>query len=87
MAKNREFIKLSEKKDNLGICCIKRNDYRSFLKNEGIISKAGNFLDAKGDILGKHNRIINYTIGQWRGLRLNLDFPVIVSEIRLDSNE
>ncbi len=87
IAKKRGFVKLSEKKDSLGICFIEGNDYRKFLQKEGIISVPGNFVNEKGDILGKHNGIINYTIGQRHGLGINLNFPVFVSEIRLDQNE
>src|SRR5690606_31220931 len=63
------------------------DDYREFLKNEGLKFPKGNFVDNSGNILGKHNGIINYTIGQRRGLGINLNFPVFVSEIRLDANE
>lgn len=87
MAKERGFVKLSEKKDSLGICFIEGNDYRKYLENEGVFSKPGNFVDADGNILGKHNGIINYTIGQRRGLGINLNYPVFVAEIRLDANE
>ncbi len=37
--------------------------------------------------MAKHKGIVNYTIGQPRGLGLNLNFPVFVSEIRLNENE
>lgn len=87
IADQKGFKKLSSKKDSLGICFIEGNDYRVFLKNEGIISNPGNFVDKNGNILGKHNGIINYTIGQRRGLGINLNFPVFVSEFRLDENE
>lgn len=87
IAKERGFVRLSEKKDSLGICFIEGNNYREFLKNEGLISEPGNFVNDKGVVLGKHNGITNYTIGQRRGLGINLNFPVFVSEIRLDANE
>ena len=87
MAKERGFETLSERKESLGICFIEGNDYRKFLKNEEVKSKAGNFVDANGMILGRHNGITNYTIGQRRGLGVNLNFPVFVAKINLDDNE
>ncbi len=86
-AKEKGFVSLSEKKDSLGICFIDGNDYRKFLEKEGVKSLPGNFIDKSGTVLGQHSGIINYTIGQRRGLGLNLNFPLFVAEIRPDANE
>lgn len=86
-ARQKGFTSLSNKKDSLGICFIEGNNYRKFLEKEGIRSEPGNFVDENGNILGQHQGIINYTIGQRRGLGLNINFPVFVAEIRLDDNE
>lgn len=87
LAAKRGFGKLSEKRDSLGICFAPNGDYREFLKNEGVFSEPGNFVNAKGEILGRHSGIINYTVGQRRGLGVNLNSPVFVAEIRLDDSE
>ncbi len=87
MANERGYVSLSEKKDSLGICFIEGNDYRYFLKKRGIKSQPGNFVDENGNILGQHSGIFNYTIGQRRGLGLNLNFPLFVTKFRLDDNE
>ena len=87
LAAERGFGKLSEKKDSLGICFTPNGDYREFLKNEGFFSEPGNFVNPKGEILGRHTGITNYTVGQRRGLGVNLNFPVFVAEIRPDDNE
>lgn len=86
-ARKKGFVSLSTKKDSLGICFIEGNDYRNFLEERGIKSLPGNFIDKNGKILGQHKGICSYTIGQRRGLGLNLNFPLFVSEIRLDANE
>ena len=86
-AKNRGFEKLSNKKDSLGICFIEGNDYREFLIKEGVNSVPGNFVDKNGNVLGRHQGVTHYTIGQRRGLGLNLNYPVFVAEISLDDNE
>ena len=87
VARGRGFKTLSNKKDSLGICFIEGNDYRKFLEGEGIYSKPGYFVDSKGNILGEHKGITNYTIGQRRGLGININFPIFVSEFLLDENE
>lgn len=47
----------------------------------------GNFVNAKGKVLGKHQGIWNYTIGQRRGLGISADRPLYVIEINKDRNE
>jgi len=78
---------LAEKKDSTGICFIEGNNYRKYLNDKGITAVEGNFVNRTGAVLGKHNGIINYTIGQRRGLGINLNKPVFVSEIRAAKNE
>ncbi|MCK3686133.1 tRNA 2-thiouridine(34) synthase MnmA [Maribellus sp. YY47] len=87
LASEKGFKSLSEKKDSLGICFIEGNNYRKFLEENGIQSTPGNFIYHNNEIIGRHKGISNYTIGQRRGLGLNLNFPVFVAEIRLDTNE
>ena len=87
LAKEKGFISLSEKKDSLGICFIEGNDYRKFLERGGVKSGPGNFVDKNGMVLGQHSGITNYTIGQRRGLGLNLNYPLFVAEIRPEANE
>jgi len=87
LAEKRGFVSLSKKKDSLGICFIEGNNYRDFLDNAGIKSQPGNFVDEKGQVLGQHSGITNYTIGQRRGLGIHLNFPVWVAKIVLDANE
>jgi len=86
-ANRKGFKTLSMQKESFGICFIEGKDYRKFLETEGIFSKPGNFVDTQGNILGRHEGITNYTIGQRRGLGVNHNFPVFVSEFRLDDNE
>lgn len=87
LAERRGFRKLSSKKDSLGVCFIEGNNYRNFLQKRGFKSIPGNFIYHNSGVVGKHKGISHYTIGQRRGLGLNLNFPVFVSEIRPDQNE
>lgn len=81
------FSDLTKKKESLGICFIEDNNYRNYLKNSNIIIEPGNFVNLEGEILGHHIGYINFTIGQRRGLGLNLNKPLFVSEIRPATNE
>ncbi len=87
IATTKGFKFLSEKKESLGICFIDGNNYRNFLEKEGVKSKLGNFVNAKGEVFGKHKGITNYTIGQRRGLGIHLNYPVFVAKFDLDANE
>ena len=68
----------AKNKDSQDICFIKNNDYVSFLNENSCINKVGNFYDLQGNNLGMHNGIINYTIGQRKGLNIALGKPAYV---------
>jgi len=53
----------------------------------GYIPKSGNIINEKGKILGKHNGIHNFTLGQRKGLRIALGTPAFVAKINQDTNE
>ncbi len=59
-------------------------DYNELL---GVQPKKGNIVDKNGKILGCHNGIWNYTIGQRKGLGISASEPLYVLELRKDSNE
>ncbi|MTI47050.1 MAG: tRNA 2-thiouridine(34) synthase MnmA [Firmicutes bacterium] len=81
--------RISKKKDSVGICFINNGDYASYLKAQDsshTSTKSGNFIDIKGRIIGKHNGIINYTIGQRRGIDVESEKPMYVVEIDSEKN-
>lgn len=49
--------------------------------------KPGNFVDTKGKILGQHNGIWHYTVGQRRGLGISAEKPLYVLALKPDTNE
>jgi tRNA-uridine 2-sulfurtransferase len=76
-----DFYKnISESQD---ICFIE-NDYKDFLKNY-IKSKKGIIKTLDGKILGEHEGLFNYTIGQKKGLGLN--YHESLSVLKLDTNK
>ena len=59
----------AEKKDSTGICFIGERRFRQFLKNY-IPCNPGNIIDNKGNIVGRHEGVIYYTLGQRKGLNI-----------------
>ena len=81
-------VRLADKEDSQDICFIKDNDYSKFLNEQlNVKSKKGNFVDIYGNILGKHKGIVNYTIGQRRGLGIAIGKPAYVIKIKPKRNE
>ena len=81
-------LPVAHKKDSQEICFVPDNDYARFIKNStGKTIPKGNFVLADGKVIGEHQGIIHYTIGQRKGLNLSMGHPVFVTKIRPDSNE
>ncbi len=81
-------IPVASKPDSQEICFIPDNDYAKFIKEYGVGEVTeGNFVNTKGEILGRHKGIIHYTIGQRKGLNISLGKPAFVLEIRPETNE
>ena len=78
-------LPLSDRKESREICFIPDNDYPSFLRGRlaGAI-KSGQITDRQGKVLGKHRGIIDYTIGQRKGLGISSEEPLYV--VKIDSN-
>ena len=83
----QKALKNSEAKDSQEICFIDENDnYKNFLERRGITAPKGNFVDSEGKVLGEHQGILNYTIGQRKGLGLALGKPAFVTCINCADN-
>ncbi len=63
-------ISVANKKDSVGICFIGDINVHSFLK-ERLGEKIGDIVDASGNIVGSHNGLWFYTIGQRHGFTIN----------------
>lgn len=78
----------AEKPDSMEICFIPDNDYAGFLADRfGIKDCPGNYVDEAGNLLGKHQGIVHYTVGQRKGLGIALGKRIFVKEIRPLTNE
>lgn len=86
IAKENGLI-VATKPDSQDVCFIENNDYISFIKSKvNIASVEGNIVDVSGNVIGRHNGIVNYTIGQRKGLKLS-NGPFFVSRINAAKNE
>ena len=82
IAQERGFLKAAKKKDSLGVCFCPM-DYRTFLRkevNEALL-QPGKFYDEQGNYIARHEGYPFYTIGQRRGLGIDLNRAVFVKEI------
>ncbi len=80
-------LSVATTKDSQDICFVPDGDYRKILAENGVENVAGNFVNKHGDILGKHNGVCNYTLGQRKGLGVALGYPVFVTALRPETNE
>ena len=79
IAEERGFVN-SHKPDSQDICFVADGSYTSFLeKYTGKSEEKGDFIDKYGNVLGQHQGISHYTIGQRRGLGIALGRPVFVT--------
>ena len=78
-------LPVAQKRDSQEICFVPDDDYIAYLSAMGISSPKGNFIDKSGNILGTHNGIINYTIGQRKGLGA-FGKPMFVTGINAENN-
>lgn len=81
-------LKVARKKDSQEVCFIPDNNYINFLeKNKKSKSKNGNIVMQDGKIVGEHKGLINYTIGQRKGLGISYKKPLYVIELDKERNE
>ena len=80
-------LPVSSKPGSQEICFIKGKDYRSFFTGLDIKTRSpGPIVDKKGNLLGTHTGIMNYTIGQRKGLGISLTTPLYVIKINRAQN-
>ncbi|NLD20366.1 MAG: tRNA 2-thiouridine(34) synthase MnmA [Clostridiales bacterium] len=80
-------LKNADAKDSQEICFIdEASDYKEFIGKRCSTPPEGDFVDAEGNVLGRHKGILNYTIGQRKGLGIALGKPAFVTDIDGDCN-
>ena len=77
-------LAVASKPDSQDICFVPEGDYAAIIKRiRPDAARAGNIVDMSGNILGQHEGIIHYTIGQRKGLGIGGGAPLFV--VRLDA--
>ena len=80
-------LNVAHKPDSQDICFVPNGDYASVIKKFRPESfKQGKILDIKGKQIGEHEGIINYTIGQRKGIKISSDEPLYVINIDANNN-
>jgi tRNA-uridine 2-sulfurtransferase len=80
-------LHITQKEDSQEICFIPDNDYAGLLMQRcPQIGQPGDVVDKSGKILGKHNGVFHYTIGQRRGVRIALGRPTYVVGLNADTH-
>ena len=81
-------LKVANKPDSEDICFIPDGNYKKFLElNSNLKPKKGNIVNSKGEILGRHLGLYNYTIGQRKGLGISNKVPLFVLGFNREKNE
>ena len=77
---------VATKPESQEICFIPENNYRNFLKNNGVSFQKGYIRNQQGAILAEHEGKENYTIGQRKGLGIAAKQPLYVLDILPDGD-
>lgn len=94
-------LEVAKKKDSQEVCFIPDNDYIGFLikhkdniekpsdfkVQNNNLNKQGNIVLSSGEVLGTHAGLINYTVGQRRGLGIAYKEPLYVIKLNKEKNE
>lgn len=81
-------LKVANKPDSEDICFVPDGNYKKFLENNSDLKpKEGNIVLSSGEVVGKHNGLYGYTIGQRRGLGISYKFPLFVIGFNPEKNE
>ena len=81
-------LALAEKPDSQEICFVPGGDYKKFLdaylaeQGESLPDTAGELVTTDGQVIGEHNGIHNFTVGQRKGLGVATGSPLYVLQIK-----
>jgi tRNA-specific 2-thiouridylase len=84
---------IAEKPDSQEICFVPGGDYKNFIdaylaeQGDALPDTAGELVTASGEVIGEHNGIHNFTVGQRKGLGVATGSPLYVIQIRGDARQ
>ena len=80
-------LDVHDKPDSQEICFVPNDDYKTLVRDRRPeTERPGEIVDADGQVLGNHEGIVNYTIGQRRGLRIAMGKPIYVTGLNAEQN-
>jgi tRNA-specific 2-thiouridylase len=80
-------LPVAQRPESQEICFIPDNNYVRFLKEQiPAAFQPGPIVDEDGQVLGEHNGIIHFTIGQRRGMGISAPYPLYVLDISPQNN-
>ena len=75
----RYGLPTASRKDSQDLCFLAGDDYRNFLqRNASDMFREGDIVTTSGNVIGRHNGLVNYTIGQRKGLSVASPVPLYV---------
>ncbi len=81
-------LNISDKPDSQDICFVPNGDYASVIQKLRPGSyKKGNIKNLEGKVIGVHEGIVNFTVGQRKGIKVSDKYPLYVLKIISDKNE
>jgi tRNA-specific 2-thiouridylase len=80
-------LKTADKEESMEICFVPDRDYGKFLRDSNLVQHhRGEIVNLHGQVLGHHNGIEFYTIGQRKGLGISSPKPLYVIELDAENN-
>ena len=79
-------LPVAEKPESQDVCFIE-GDYRDFLCERGLADESGAIVDRAGNVLGRHDGLANFTVGQRKGIGIAAPAPYYVVEKRAATRE
>lgn len=74
-------------KESQDICFIRHDSYFEFLEEQGFKGQPGNIVTTDGRLIGKHNGLHRFTIGQRKGINCPASEPYYVIRIEPENNQ
>ena len=85
---SKNELQVANKPDSQDICFVPDGNYKKFLENNSNLKpKKGKIVNSKGEVLGEHTGLYNYTIGQRKGLGISYKVPLFVLGFNSLKNE
>lgn len=79
-------LPVADKPDSHEICFVADGDHTAFLERHGAARAAGDVRDGQGRVIGRHDGIHRFTVGQRKGLGLASPIPLYVVDIDAETN-